>query len=202
MNRIIGARLPSEGNKTNGTIAFTYNSIVNFLAIDIQGFEITSITGPSYFNITQSITDADKTVRFFLHGIDVDVKLNGSVSYLWQRSITFEHLKIRNITVNMAITPGWKFKGVYSSIQDFDLVVEEPLVARALYNNHQKLLEEINNIISIQAPNLAQEQINLFNQTIHHPDPTPANNPYQIYVGLYNVRWVALSDLFIFDYKG
>jgi hypothetical protein len=102
----------------------------------------------------------------------------------------------------MAITPGWKLKGVYSSIQDFDLVVEEPLVARALYNNHQKLLEEINRIISIQAPNLAQEQIDLFNQTIHNPNPSPAINPYQIYVGLYDVRWVALSDLFIFDYKG
>ena len=47
-----------------------------------------------------------------------------------------------------------------------------------------------------------QDQIENFNQTIHTTNPTPANNPYQIYLDLYIVRWVAISDLLIFDYKG
>ena len=42
------------------------------------------------------------------------------------------------------MTPAWILKGVYASMQDFDLVVEEPLIARALYNNHEVLLEQVN----------------------------------------------------------
>lgn len=72
-------------------------------------------------------------MRFFIQGIDIDVDLTGSVSYLWKRSVTFEHMKIRNLTINFAMTPDWEFKGVFGQIQDFDLVVLEPLIARALY---------------------------------------------------------------------
>jgi len=101
--------------------------------------------------------DADKTVRIFIQGIDVDVKLVGSVSYLWKRSITFEHMKIRNLTINLAMTPDWILKGVYSSMQDFDLVVEEPLIARALYNSHLVLLDQINKQVANLIPNLMQD---------------------------------------------
>jgi len=82
-------------------------------------------------NITHA--SSDNLIKFIIHGIDIDVKLNGSVSYLWKRSITFDHMKIRNLTINFAITPSWEFKGAYTSIQDFDLVVEEPLISGALY---------------------------------------------------------------------
>jgi hypothetical protein len=58
-------------------------------------------------NITQSRTDPSGIVRFFIQGIDVDVKLTGSVSYLWKRSVTFEHMKVRNLTINFAMTPDW-----------------------------------------------------------------------------------------------
>ena len=58
-------------------------------------------------NITQSRTDPNGIVRFFIQGIDFDVNLTGSVSYLWKRSVTFEHMKIRNLTINFAMTPDW-----------------------------------------------------------------------------------------------
>jgi hypothetical protein len=50
-------------------------------------------------------------------------------------------MKIRNLTIDFAMTPDWQFKGVFSQIQDFDLVVEEPLISRALYEGHELLLE-------------------------------------------------------------
>ena len=118
-----------------------YNSVVDFVQLDVEAFEVLTLAGPSYLNITQSKIDADKTVRFLIQGIDFDVKLIGSVSYLWKRSITFDHMRIRNLTINFAMTPDWILKGVYSSMQDFDLVVEEPLIARALYNSHLVLLD-------------------------------------------------------------
>ena len=118
-----------------------YNSVVDFVQLDVEAFEVLSLAGPSYLNITQSKIDADKTVRFLIQGIDFDVKLIGSASYLWKRSITFDHMRIRNLTINFAMTPDWVLKGVYSCIQDFDLVVEEPLIARALYNSHSVLLD-------------------------------------------------------------
>jgi len=89
-------------------------------------------------NITHA--SSDNLVRYIIHGIDIDVTLNGSVSYLWKRSITFDHMKIRNLTINFAITPSWDLKGAYSSMQDFDLVVEEPLISRALYESHEAIV--------------------------------------------------------------
>lgn len=82
----------------------------------------------------------------------MDVKLIGSVSYLWKRSVTFDHMKIRNLTINWAMTPDWFLKGVYSSMQDFDLVVDEPLISRALYNNHDLLLDQINKQVASYIP--------------------------------------------------
>ena len=58
-------------------------------------------------NITQSRSDPSGIVRFFIQGIDFDVNLTGSVSYLWKRSVTFEHMKIRNLTINFEMTPDW-----------------------------------------------------------------------------------------------
>lgn len=131
-----------------------YDSVVNFVQINVEAFEVTSITGPAFMNMTQSQTDDDKTVRIFCQGIDLDVKLIGSVSYLWKRSVTFQHMKIRNLTINWAMTPDWFLKGVYSSMEDFDLVVEEPLIARALYNNHELLLDQINKQVASYIPTI------------------------------------------------
>ena len=66
-------------------------------------------------------------------------------------------MKIRNLTINLAMTPDWILKGVYSSMQDFDLVVEEPLIARALYNSHLVLLDQINKQVANLIPNLMQD---------------------------------------------
>ena len=43
-----------------------YNSVVDFVYLDVEAFEVISLAGPTYFNITQSKVDSDKTVRFFI----------------------------------------------------------------------------------------------------------------------------------------
>lgn len=65
-------------------------------------------------NVTQS--KVDERVSFILRGIDVDVQLYGSVSYLWERSITFDHVKVRNITLDISMTPAWQVLGIYFNI--------------------------------------------------------------------------------------
>jgi hypothetical protein len=89
----------------------------------VHSFQIRKLAGPTFMNVTQSKADPSKTVRFFIQGIDIDVKLEGSVSYLWKRSVTLDHIKIRNLTIDFAITPDWIFQGVFCQIQDFDLIV-------------------------------------------------------------------------------
>lgn len=100
------------------------------------------------------------------------------------------------------MTPDWFLKGVYSSMEDFDLVVEEPLIARALYNNHELLLDQINKQVASYIPTVVESQIETFNNTVQNPIPTQQNNPYQIFTALGSCRWLALAGLFIFDYKG
>ena len=51
-------------------------------------------------------------------------------------------------------------------------------------------------------PNLVQAQIDALNSTVGTTNPTQENNPYQIYTALGSCRWLAVSGLFIFDYKG
>lgn len=137
-----------------------------------------SIAGPTFINVTQSKADPKKTVRFFIQGIDVDVKLAGSVNYFWQRSVTLDHMKIRNLTINVAITPDWIFQGVFCQIQDFDLVVEEPLVSRALYSSHELLLSQINQFLAKVMPDAITTGIAIFNETIRTSSPTQTNNPF------------------------
>ena len=109
---------------TNESLAMYYSSWVNFLQINVEGFQIKEIKGPALLNVSQSkSSDNNSPVRFTVHGVDIDLRLFGSVSYLWRRSITFEHLRVRNFTLQFSMSPNWEFLSVSSCIQDFDLVV-------------------------------------------------------------------------------
>lgn len=50
-------------------------------------------------------------------------------------------------------------------------------------------------------PDAITSGISIFNDTIRTTTPTQTNNPFQVYFDLGTLRWMAVSDLFIWDFK-